>query len=155
MRVPFKVSITVIVTLLAAAFGYVAVMAKAEFDSLQKVMALDGEYLFEYEVGQKLNETRRRTPTLILCLSHDVYAINLSGTEVDSSDLALLRHTPDLKVLWLANTNIDDNAINHLLGLKRLEELGVEETRISEVGERLLRAELPNTRVISIHMSPL
>ncbi|MGC3971259.1 MAG: hypothetical protein QM775_29130 [Pirellulales bacterium] len=55
---------------------------------------------------------------------------------------------PNLRFLHLIGTNITDAGLKHLVGLKKLEELEVRGTAVSDEGLHRLRKALPTLRVI-------
>jgi hypothetical protein len=154
MKFRIKVCTAVAATLLIVAGGYEVFLAKRKLDTLNRVLDLQGEYLFDFEVGQTIDNVMSRRPDIALCWRHDVYAINLARTEVQTEDLQILRYTPNLTVLWLSNTNIGDDALIHILKLRQLEELAIENTRISRAGLADLQKEIPHTRVVTEPLSP-
>jgi hypothetical protein len=63
-------------------------------------------------------------------LASNIIMLNLSDNNLNENDLALLRAMPNLKKLRLEKNPISDSISNHLIGLKFLEAVNLNETNI-------------------------
>jgi hypothetical protein len=75
--------------------------------------------------------------------------ITLTGWDKQTKDYALLVRKPETVVLQMANADVTDEILRHLSGLKRLQELDLNDTQISDGGLHIL-AELPYLRVLRL-----
>ena len=75
--------------------------------------------------------------------------ITLTGWDKQTKDYALLARKPETVVLQMANADVTDDTLRHLSGLKRLQELDLNDTQISDGGLRVL-AEFPSLRVLRL-----
>jgi hypothetical protein len=76
-----------------------------------------------------------------------VVVVNLTTCPVSNADLkhlAPLGFLPRLESLDLSGTQITDEGLEDLVGLKQLHYLGLRETRVTEAGVERLRKALPN-----------
>jgi len=137
-----------------AFFGICAYLACAEQQAIKRVVHLNGEYLFEDEYGRKVTRQGDEIPSIKRCLLHDVTAISFANTEVSSADLVCLKNLPSISILWLSNTDVDDDAIPYVTRLRNLKDLAIEDTQISAHGIAQIRQQLPNTDIATEHFSP-
>ena len=75
-----------------------------------------------------------------------VYDLNLEKKEIDFPDLKYLEYLPNIRVLQLHDSNIDDNGTPYLKVLKELEALYVYNTAISDLS---FTCELTNLKSIT------
>ena len=75
--------------------------------------------------------------------------ITLTGWDQATKDYALLARKPETVVLQMANADVTDETLRHVSGLKRLQELDLNDTQISDDGLRVL-AEFPSLRVLRL-----
>ncbi len=78
--------------------------------------------------------------------------LTLEGTSIEGPGLVHLRRMRKLKLLSLADSPVDDRAVEHLESLTSLESLDLrlgmsEETKVSEAGRRRLYHALPKCEV--------
>ena len=74
--------------------------------------------------------------------------VYLRDTNITSKSLDVLRHAP-IQSLDLAQTSVDDSAIDNLIGMQTLRYLTIEETGISKVEVDRLRKARPDLQVIA------
>jgi WD40 repeat protein len=75
--------------------------------------------------------------------------LSLAGTAIEGSGLVYLRGLRNLRTLRLWDTKVGDEALEHLRQLKQLKTLLLYETQLSKQSLRILRSELPSTKVSS------
>lgn len=73
--------------------------------------------------------------------------IDLSGTDVASVDLIVLRDMNKVPCLYLNNTDLDNRSVVHLVQLKDLELLEIKGTSITNDGRKTLERALPKCRI--------
>lgn len=108
------------------------------------------KHLRRFELpGLKFSANGLRTLTINMALAETLHDLNLRSCTFEDPSLAVLTSFPALRRLWLSNTNVSDDAVDHLKQLKNLKELHVNSTHMSESGFAALRRALPNARVVS------
>jgi len=75
--------------------------------------------------------------------------LHLTLTGWDQSDYSFLREQPEVVVLQMANADVNDETLQHLSGLKRLRELDLNRTKVSDLGLVVLQ-ELPELRTLRL-----
>ncbi len=73
--------------------------------------------------------------------------VSLVGTGITDEDLSLFRDFPYVQVLDLSHTDVSDDGLIHLAGLRLLEELSVVDTKISGPALARFRREHPDVKV--------
>lgn len=76
----------------------------------------------------------------------DIYDLDLSKKEIDIPDLKYLEYLPNIRVLQLQDSTINDNGTQYLKVLKELEALYIYNTAISEVS---FTCEIPKLKSIT------
>jgi len=80
----------------------------------------------------------------------NILCLNLSRTKVTDKGLHQLDHLLDLRKLWLRDLNrVSDSSIPILVRHKKLEDLEIQKTAISQNGVTLLAGSLPNSEIHS------
>jgi hypothetical protein len=73
--------------------------------------------------------------------------ITLTGW--DRSDYSILRNANDAAVVQMANMDVTDEALYHLVGMKKLKELDLNDSQITDAGLEVL-AQLPALEIVRI-----
>jgi hypothetical protein len=74
---------------------------------------------------------------------------NLTLTGWDRKDYSVLDDKSDAVVLQMANADVDDGTLEHIRNMKRLRELDLNDTQVSDAGLAVL-AELPNLQTLRL-----
>lgn len=82
-----------------------------------------------------------------------VYLINVAKTDLSLGDLKLLTWLNETRVLWIANTKLDDSAVPILMRFNRLERLEIQDVPFSTGTINSLRQEMPSTQIETLYMN--
>jgi hypothetical protein len=133
---------------LASTFLLVRIDAAREIrSSLVHVEKLGGEFVFF-----KNGELTECPATLYNCMVYEVHAVNLGGTDATNDDMAVISSLSNLRVLWLADTAIDDNSVTVIAKFRSLEELDLAGTQMSPAGIAKIQKSLPGTSITTEHV---
>jgi hypothetical protein len=77
----------------------------------------------------------------------DLVVVSLANTGVTDEDLSLFQEFPYVQILDLSHTSVGDGGLNHLAGLRALEELVIVDTKISESAIKAFQRRYPSVNV--------
>ena len=75
-------------------------------------------------------------------------SLALVGYKLDAEYLQAVASIPQLQALDLSETNLDDQLMRQLVGLKHLATLIIEETAVTDSGLEWLESQLPDCTII-------
>ncbi len=104
--------------------------------------------------GFKISEKGMQPLTANMALAHTLRELNLSGGAIDDGGAAVLGSFSSLRILGLSNTNVGDEAIEHLSKLKELKLVHLNSTRVTPAGAAALRRALPKAKIITEDPAP-
>lgn len=76
-----------------------------------------------------------------------IVAVEFENASQGDDALAMLKDIPTLKRVNLSGSGVTDAGMAHLAGIKTLEYVGLEDTRVSPPAARKLGEALPNCRI--------
>ena len=76
---------------------------------------------------------------LLLGVAKQLHRLNLAGTTVQDSDLAILEKLPNITHLHLEKTSTGDSGLKYVATLKQLQYLNLYETKVTDAGLKTLK----------------
>lgn len=73
--------------------------------------------------------------------------VDLSTRSMNDENVALIAKLPDLQAVRMNYTDVGDAGIEHLLGLEKLTEIGLQQTRVTPQGAQKLRQRFPQANI--------
>jgi hypothetical protein len=74
---------------------------------------------------------------------NDIVVVDLRGTRINDTELALVENLTDIEFLLLNDTAISDAGLNHLQGLRRMRAVWLRNTKVTDAGVSKLQQALP------------
>jgi hypothetical protein len=149
-------TLMVLVTLCAFACSWLAVkmqQARKQREAVETIQKLGGVVQYLHETGTTTTRGRPPGPAwLRKILGDDFFAyvvqVYLADTQITDDCLEHLRGMSQLTVLFLDNTNITDAGLKHLDHLTQLRYMSLKNTHVTDNGLKRLAQELPNCHLV-------
>jgi hypothetical protein len=126
--------------------------SQAKLTELSRRIADRGEAIMGSEqriVGAALKSLTEKSVPLEILESSDLSSLYLTDSSITDDDLALLKRWPRLWSVDLAGTDIGDEALKHLAGLK-LSSLNLSRTKVTAQGVARLLEEAPSISLLTL-----
>jgi hypothetical protein len=79
----------------------------------------------------------------------EMVIVSFANTKVKDEDLSLFRDFPFVQILDLSDTDVGDNVLAHLAGLRALDTLVVIGTKISGPALKAFRRDHPSVKIVT------
>ena len=138
----------VLILLAGSILGWIVNQAHVQRDAVAAIRRANGNVEYDLNPNRSPWWLRWLADRLGIDYVSHVIRVDLVGVGPDGpSTGAELDHVVHLKRLFLGGTQITDAGLVHLRGLKRLQELEVGNTRVTDTAVRELQRALPNLKI--------